>query len=1293
MIQLLLFIMLFAIVITLGARAISQSSRSWPRPVALSLIVLGAMMAVVIALPYLPALAEGSQDLIDSGGDRPWLEDQLGVTAGINRTNILEVYANAGETINLGSSAMGLGGGDILFRSPTSLTASSCFNDVRPGGAPADWGRIDNINEEQAGPLPNTGGYIPCVVTVTAATQGIWEIEFKSPNPGSNPNINPVPISATTAWAQANNRFWIAAWDVTVMTGTTPLKGRVFANYLPLNMGSFESKLDSEVFILTNDGYIYRVDLNGQQPFGFIFFSNNRGFINSQTDENLYRSVQLTTLPPVDQFIGNDSIHPPNATDTANSVTHKIFFNMPDPTMPATAPAIVGGLVTNTWLYTSPILPPAVTNFGFFSFDGTPGVAGVSPPGGKFIFNASGFGTAEIVLDFDGNNIPGTGNDKVLQFQVRPGLNEVVWDGLDGAGTLVPPGPLAYNAHVRTGVGEVHFPFFDVENNEKGFVIERLNGDGAPDDTVYFNDTAVGGNVSDLINGTGSINGAHDFNLNFGDHKGIDTWTYRASEFTIFTDAVQVSEADLQVLKLAPATVVAGETITYTIIVTNAGPSDALQAPVRDTLPPQILNPSWSCQVVSGVGVCGPPASGSGTISTSVTLSNTAVAAFTLVGRVLPSASGNIQNSVVVSPAINAVDPFTPNNTSTATTTVIVSPLPPAPELEISKSFLPALTPGQALKPGDVITYVLAYRNIGTDIATGVVISDLIPFNTTYVPGSVTVDTGSVLFIDENGLLQPTQPTTVTGLHWNVGNLPPDGLFRQVSFVVRINTILTDPAGGLVVQYSPEGWVVLEGDVTGLSLVELNTTTTITAEATPTLTPSPAVIATISPTPELTTTPTVTATVEPEPTTEPTEVITATATPDAPAETPTSEPTAEPVEVTPAATAEPAPTEESASEPATDTPTPEAPPTAESTSEADLKLPSLFVSMSGLSLSILKPAIFRPEMTSQTEITPTDTSTITSSNTVVETTLAPTEEPTLEPSPTLEITEPAPAASSNAEAAEDYPVVALEELLFNIDNVAVIGGNNITPTNSNTTTTPVLRVVDPSLTKAVSVDQAVAGDIVDFEIIMTNPSVSNAPATRVTLTDPVPDYLEVLDYDFDSSPPGLVTGDRLVEETIILAGQATIRYTVILTVPTLSPNEQVFLNIRTQVKDFVKGPLTIRNEAVMKFAEGSPRRDEDQLIVPTSPPASPPGTSNNNGGGGDDDDDDDETSAPPPLPPAPPATTSGGQPAPTLPVVFLPETGLREVQSRDWLLGNILIVSLVLAGMAVSIFVWRQKRR
>src|SRR5207245_1101923 len=46
-----------------------------------------------------------------------------------------------------------------------------------------------------------------------------------------------------------------------------------------------------------------------------------------------------------------------------------------------------------------------------------------------------------------------------------------------------------------------------------------------------------------------------------------------------------LTQADLVVTKSGPATAVAGTTFTYTITVTNSGPSDAQNVVVTDTLP------------------------------------------------------------------------------------------------------------------------------------------------------------------------------------------------------------------------------------------------------------------------------------------------------------------------------------------------------------------------------------------------------------------------------------------------------------------------------------------------------------------------------------------------------------------------------------------------------------------------------------------------------------------------------------------------------------------------------------
>jgi hypothetical protein len=236
--------------------------------------------------------AEGSADLIKNGGDRPYLDYREGSPispgfglGGIPRRSTIKVYANPGETINLGSSATGRGG-TINYRSP----------DGTDGTCGAGVGQILTVAAEVAG---SGAGYIPCTITVGANQTGVWEIDFVSPDPTSG--ADPTPIPANTDWApQPPNVGYVAAWDVTVRNaGGAAIPGRVYANYLALNMGSNGVTLNSNTFIQTDIGYLYQIDLKGLDPFGFIFFSNSKGFTDLPCPGGtpLYTSIPLTPAP------------------------------------------------------------------------------------------------------------------------------------------------------------------------------------------------------------------------------------------------------------------------------------------------------------------------------------------------------------------------------------------------------------------------------------------------------------------------------------------------------------------------------------------------------------------------------------------------------------------------------------------------------------------------------------------------------------------------------------------------------------------------------------------------------------------------------------------------------------------------------------------------------------------------------------------------------------------------------------------------------------------------------------
>src|SRR6476646_3965254 len=146
-------------------------------------VTLGLTFALgTINLASHPAQAEGSRNLYPATttGRRGNIEWRTSFYANLlRRRTLLQVYANEGEVILLGSSAVGVQQGDALVYNPGRVTGA-IGNETIPGtadfqcstqralpGAPATQGQIQNRNQELAGPdtipggvVPN--GYIPC---------------------------------------------------------------------------------------------------------------------------------------------------------------------------------------------------------------------------------------------------------------------------------------------------------------------------------------------------------------------------------------------------------------------------------------------------------------------------------------------------------------------------------------------------------------------------------------------------------------------------------------------------------------------------------------------------------------------------------------------------------------------------------------------------------------------------------------------------------------------------------------------------------------------------------------------------------------------------------------------------------------------------------------------------------------------------------------------------------------------------------------------------------------------------
>lgn len=616
-----------------------------------------------------PVQAEGSKELVAQGGNRPYLEWwPTNSTAGIPRKNTLQVFVKQGEIVNLGSSVHNAPSNqDIIYTSPFGTDNGSC-NVVNTGSRT---GFIDTLTKETIGPevTSGDGGYVPC--KFTAKETGIYQVEFRSPQGTGDPPIRTTSASFPT---DSSQRATVAAWDITVRDSNGNTKnGRVFTNYIAMNMGGGGTQLNSKFYVQTKDGFRYLTEMNGLDPYGFIFFANSRGFIDTTNQSTLYRSAKASDAT-LASFEGNVQVQNPNLADTETNITHLIFFNPPD-----TDTLIALGIPTTA-------IAPAVPSD--FKFTGRSGSSGNQTPvnvGGYFSFTSSGKGSYEIIIDTNNDGKFDPSSDRVLQNPASSGVNVVDWDGRDANGVALQPlpGNLAYNARVSIRGGEYHFPLLDVENNPNGIKITMQNpptsfptgivdqnGQPVGSTTIYYNDsnyTTVNG-TSVNLDGTGATNprnasmginsatGEHEFSSNYGDFKGIDTWAYFPSAATstplVITTSNQANVRGTKSVRFltdedGSNSVTVGDTVEYTITYSNLAPgnSDAINFEISDSLPSQLTYQPGSATITNQTAgnaiALNPSYDGTGKLTQPGTLRVGDTITITLKAKINTSNNGN----------------------------------------------------------------------------------------------------------------------------------------------------------------------------------------------------------------------------------------------------------------------------------------------------------------------------------------------------------------------------------------------------------------------------------------------------------------------------------------------------------------------------------------------------------------------------------------------------------------------------------------------------------------------------
>ncbi|MCL2336990.1 MAG: DUF11 domain-containing protein [Firmicutes bacterium] len=209
---------------------------------------------------------------------------------------------------------------------------------------------------------------------------------------------------------------------------------------------------------------------------------------------------------------------------------------------------------------------------------------------------------------------------------------------------------------------------------------------------------------------------------------------------------------------VVPAAVLPGNTLTYTVTVTNNGPSDAEDVVITDIAPAQLTGvvfsvdngvtwQSWTGSYVHGA------------------LANGTTASILVRGTVAAGTTGNISNSSAVSST--TFDPDTTNNSVT-----VVVPVEDTADLAVVKSGIQS-----SVAPGDILAYMITVTNNGPAAAADVTVTDAVP-----------------------GVLTGTKFSTNGGVSWQpwTGSYALGSLLSGASLALLLRSTVSSSAGGSI---------------------------------------------------------------------------------------------------------------------------------------------------------------------------------------------------------------------------------------------------------------------------------------------------------------------------------------------------------------------------------------------------------------------------------------------------------------------------------------------------------------
>lgn len=243
--------------------------------------------------------------------------------------------------------------------------------------------------------------------------------------------------------------------------------GRVWVNDSYFLVHRNEARLtDIKVWYVGDHGLKYAVTYGGYMGVYSTIAANNMG----RLDKDCMPSYV-------------SGLNEGNRSCKNKKLLYKIFFAEPDGVLPESV-ALPGG--KSTWLNPS-VKPTTIEQMKFTSDgDATRPVKGVVS---AIVKNYAG--TMKLLVDVNNDGDAADAEDRVIPLYSEHEVLQYHFDGLDGAGAIIPEGVKVGFRLVADKKGEIHFQRADVELNTKGISVRRLNGSTVLPTRLYWNDEGL----------------------------------------------------------------------------------------------------------------------------------------------------------------------------------------------------------------------------------------------------------------------------------------------------------------------------------------------------------------------------------------------------------------------------------------------------------------------------------------------------------------------------------------------------------------------------------------------------------------------------------------------------------------------------------------------------------------------------------------------------------------------------------------------------------------------------------